>query len=116
MLKPLSELIAEISPDLRIVDAETARGEMQANGGLLLDVREPGEVAARPNAAALNVPRGVLEVKVPEMETDADRPIYLHCATSGRARLGAEQLGRIGYSNVTAISCGIDRVCETFAP
>ena len=38
--------------------------------------------------------------------------IYLHCASGGRAALAAEQLQRIGYKNVKAISCGHDEVCQ----
>ena len=44
----------------------------------------------------------------------AERPIYLHCATGGRATLAAEQLQRIGYNKVTVISCKAENVCDTF--
>ncbi len=114
MLKTLPELIKEASTGLRVVDANTARQEMKENQGVLVDVREPPEAAAHPAAGALNVPRGVLEVKMPEMVPDEDRPIYLHCATGGRARLGAEQLERLGYRRVTAISCGVETITEVF--
>jgi rhodanese-related sulfurtransferase len=114
MLKPLTELIAEVSPNIRLVDAKTAHEEIRANNGVLVDVREPPEVEQKPSSATLSVPRGVLEVRLPELVTDPERPIYLHCATGGRARLSAEQLQRIGYRNVSAITCGIDTVCEHF--
>ena len=114
MLKTLPELIKEASAALRIVDAQTARAELKENQGVLVDVREPAEVNARANTTALNVPRGLLEIKMPEKFPAADHPIYLHCATGGRARLGAEQLERLGYQRVTAISCGIEIVCEVF--
>lgn len=114
MLKPLAELVAEASAGLRIVDAKTAQAEMKENQGVLLDVREPPETVKHPAPGSINVPRGVLEVKLPERIPDPDQPIYLHCATGGRARLGAEQLERLGYQNVTAISCGIETVCDVF--
>ncbi len=112
MLKPLTELIQEVAAHVRAVDAHTAREEALENNGIIIDVREPAEVAANPSPCTTAIPRGVLEVKLPELVPDADRPIYLHCATGGRARLSAEQLQRIGYRNVTAISCGIEGVCE----
>ena len=43
---------------------------------------------------------------------DADMEIYLHCASGGRAALAAEQLQRIGYTNVKAISCQHNDVCQ----
>lgn len=112
MLKPLSELIQEVADHVRAVDAHTAREEALDNGGIIIDVREPAEIAANPSPGTVAIPRGVLEVKLPELVPQADRPIYLHCATGGRARLSAEQLQRIGYENVTAISCGIEAICE----
>ena len=96
------------------MDAKTARAEMKDNQGVLLDVREPPETVTHPAPESINVPRGVLEVKMPELYPDENHPIYLHCATGGRARLGAEQLERVGYRRVTAISCGIETVCEIF--
>ena len=53
-------------------------------------------------------------MKLVEIEKDAERPIYLHCATGGRATLAAEQLQRIGYNKVTVISCKAENVCDTF--
>lgn len=112
MLKPLSELIAEISGSIRTVDAQTASAEVRQNDGVVIDVREPPEVEARPSPATMAVPRGMLEVRLPELVPEANRPVYLHCASGGRARLAAEQLQRIGYENVSAITCDVDTVCE----
>lgn len=114
MLKPATELLAEISRDLRIIDAALAREELGDNEGLLIDVREPGEVEALPNPAAVNVPRGLLEFQVPDLAPAPGQPIYLHCASGGRARLGAEQLARLGYSRVTVIGCDAGAVCAVF--
>lgn len=114
MLKTLPELIREVSANVRVLDADSAREEAGDTGGLLIDVREPPEVAADPSPAELNIPRGLLEIKLPEAVQDPARPIYVHCATGGRARLAAEQLQRIGYTRVTAVSCAFDRVREAF--
>lgn len=114
MLKPLGEMVMEVAGHVRTIDARSACEEIKANGGLLVDVREPGEVELRAAGGTLNVPRGVLEIKLPELYPDPDTPIYLHCATGGRARLSADQLHRMGYRNVTAVTCNIDVVCEIF--
>ena len=53
-------------------------------------------------------------MRLVEMEKDAKRPIYLHCATAGRATLAAEQLARVGYENVTCISCKFEIIKAEF--
>lgn len=114
MLKTIPDLIKLASENVKKVDSAQAKAELAQNNGLLIDVREPAEHAIKNAVGAINIPRGVLEMKLVEIEKDADRPIYLHCATGGRATLAAEQLQRVGYNNITVISCKADSVCETF--
>ena len=96
MFVTLAELIANARADLRCLDAETAMNELQETGGTIIDVREPLELETSPAPQSLNIPRGILEMKVMDIVTDADHPLYLHCATGGRATLAAEQLQRLG--------------------
>lgn len=115
MLLTLPALIQQASQNVKRLDAVTAYAECKGNGGLVIDVREPGEVSNKAASGTINIPRGVLEMKITELCADPDKPIYLHCATGGRATLAAEQLQRMGYSNVAAISCGLDDVCKAQA-
>lgn len=110
MLKTLPQLISEVASGIRRLEAADAKAELQGNNGLIIDVREPAEVSAKAARGTLNIPRGLLEMKVPEVCKDVQHPIYLHCAAGGRACLAAEQLVRLGYENVTAITCHIDKV------
>ncbi|MEO2269011.1 rhodanese-like domain-containing protein [Pseudoalteromonas pernae] len=114
MLTPIPDLLKTITPNQRRIDAHQAKAELTENNGLLIDVREPAEHATKAATGAINIPRGVLEMKLMEIEKDEARPIYLHCASSVRATLAAEQLTRIGYKNVTVISCKADDVCSVF--
>jgi rhodanese-related sulfurtransferase len=115
MLKSVPALIEEVAGGVRTIDAATAKTECAQRNGVVIDIREPQEVDIKSAKGAVHVPRGLLEFKLPEIVPDHDRPLYLHCASGGRARLGAEQLHRLGYTDVTAISCGIDTVCEVFS-
>lgn len=110
MLTTIPDLIANIKKTLRCVDASTAMEECKARNGLLIDVREPAEYQQDGVSEATNIPRGLLEMKIMELEKDASRAIYLHCATSARAALSAEQLQRIGYENVTVITCPVNDI------
>lgn len=110
MLKTIPELLQEASKNVRRISAEQANSEMEKNKGLMIDVREPSEHLAKAAVGAINIPRGLLEMKIMEIEKDPERPIYLHCATSARATLSAEQLARVGYTQVSVITCDVDTI------
>ena len=110
MLKTIPELLQEAAVNVRRISAEVATTERDENNGLLIDVREPAEHLAKAAIGAINIPRGLLEMKLMEIEKDPKRPIYLHCASSARAILAAEQLARVGYSNVSVITCDLDKI------
>jgi rhodanese-related sulfurtransferase len=110
MLKPMSELLQQAAQNVQLISAQKAAEELKQNNGLLIDVRESAEHFASPAVGAINIPRGVLEMKIMEIEKDPERPIYLHCASSLRATLAAEQLARVGYTNVSVITCKMDEI------
>jgi len=112
MLKSVPELIAEASDNLRCLNAQSAFLECGEKGGHIIDVREPGEVDVHPVPGSINIPRGVLEMKITELSQDPQTPLYVHCASSARARLAGEQLQRMGYEKVTVISCNLDQICQ----
>lgn len=114
MLKTIPELLEQASSNVRKIDAQLAASELDQNHGLLIDVREPAEHSAKPAKGAINIPRGLLEMKLLEIEKDPHRPIYLHCATSARAILSAEQLTRIGFDSVSVITCDVDKIQQAF--
>jgi phage shock protein E len=110
MLKTIPELLNEARKNVRCISARVAANELKENNGLLIDVREPSEHIAKGAVGAINIPRGLLEMKLMEIEKDPPRAIYLHCATSARAILSAEQLARIGYQEVSVITCDMDTI------
>ena len=114
MLTPIPDLLKIITPNQRRINAEQAKKELEQNKGLLIDVREPAEHATKAAIGAINIPRGLLEMKLMEIEKDAARPIYLHCASGARATLSAEALTRVGYENVTVITCKAEQICQVF--
>ncbi len=111
---PLSvpELVQQAAGGVRRLDAQSALAECKEKQGLIIDVREPAEVSQLPTAGSINIPRGVLEMKITELCPNEEAAIYIHCASGGRATLATEQLQRLGYSNVTAISCTAQELCQ----
>jgi len=112
MLKTLPQLLQQAKQNIQLLTAKKAAQDISQNHGLLIDVRESAEHFATPAIGAINIPRGVLEMKMLEIEKDPERPIYLHCASSLRAALGAEQLTRMGYKNVYVINCRMEEILK----
>ena len=88
-----------ITPELA---AERAGG---VNPPLLLDVRAPGERAAKKIAGSVPVPCQELRDRLDEIPRD--RPILVYCAGGYRSSLAASLLQRAGVSQVSEIAGGI---------
>ncbi|MEX6506154.1 rhodanese-like domain-containing protein [Jiella sp. M17.18] len=89
------------------ISAEEAQRLAAEENALILDVREPAEVAATGKAkGALNVPRGMLEFKADPGAASADpafardRPVVIYCAAGARAALAGKTLREMGYEKV----------------
>jgi phage shock protein E len=113
MLKSIPEIVAVLKETTRLITANDAANEIKSNNGLVIDVREPSECVNESAKGVINIPRGLLEMKILVLEKDPSRPIYLHCASGVRAILSAEQLARIGYENVTVITCPMPILTQT---
>ncbi|MBQ4879509.1 rhodanese-like domain-containing protein [Pseudoalteromonas luteoviolacea] len=115
MTKSVQALLTILKDQQRCIDGMQAKQEIQSDHGLLIDVREVSEHQAGAPMGAVNIPRGLLEFKLPTLEPDQNRAIYLHCAAGSRALFAAEQLKRIGYQRVTVVTCRADELCTMFA-
>ncbi|MEH6649576.1 MAG: rhodanese-like domain-containing protein [Motiliproteus sp.] len=108
---PLS--IAELAaPAIRMLCPKSAYQECRNNpDAIVIDVREPHECQQQPVAGSINIPRGSLEVALPQQVNNPDQPLYLHCASGMRATLAAEQLLRQGYTHVSVIQASVEDLC-----
>lgn len=111
----VKDLIKEARKSVPEVDAEQAK--KLVDGGrfdLILDVREPGEVAGGMLPGAHHIPRGELEFRADAATPIADQRliaakqerILVHCARGLRSLLAAETLKRMGYEDVTSLDGG----------
>jgi len=85
--------------------------EMQQEGEdfLLIDVREPSELAGGMIPGAVSLPRGMLELDIDKFTTDKDKQIVLYCAGGGRSLLSAYMLGKMGFRNVLSLVGGYEQ-------
>ncbi|MEM8618526.1 MAG: rhodanese-like domain-containing protein [Actinomycetota bacterium] len=73
--------------------------------GLVLDVREPDEVAEGTIPGALHIPLGELHDRVGEL--DPGTPVAVLCRSGGRSAMAAEFLDAAGFGQVTNLEGGI---------
>ncbi|MHA6203392.1 molybdopterin-synthase adenylyltransferase MoeB [Dyella soli] len=100
-LAELRQRIPEIAP----ADALSR----QAQGALLIDVREDAERASGTPAGALGLSRGFLELRIEQAEPDRGRAVIALCGSGQRSLLAAEALQRLGYRNVASVAGGYNR-------
>lgn len=79
MLKTVPELVSEARQHIRCIATQTAVSEHNQNSELLIDVQEPAEYAAKSAQGAINIPRGVLEMKILDLEKMHNGPKLALC-------------------------------------
>jgi rhodanese-related sulfurtransferase len=72
-----------------------------------VDVREDSEFAADRARGARHIGRGVLERDVETLIPDKDAPVVLYCGGGFRSALAADNLQKMGYSNVISMDGGM---------
>ena len=73
----------------------------------LIDVREDAEWAVDRAAGARHIGRGVLERDVEALIPDKATPIVLYCGGGFRSALAADNLQKMGYTNVISMDGGM---------
>lgn len=73
---------------------------------ILVDVREESEFAAGHAPGALHLGKGVIERDVEMKIPDPATPIVLYCGGGFRSALAADNLQKMGYTNVISMDGG----------
>lgn len=73
---------------------------------VLFDVREESEYAAGHLPGAKSLGKGIIEREIEELVPDVDREIVLYCGGGFRSALAADNLQKMGYSNVISMDGG----------
>ena len=101
------QMIDEAKKVVDTVDLEKVMA-LRGSGALVLDVREPNEWQEGHLEGAVAIPRGVLEMKISDEESDHQRLIVTYCASGGRAALAAATLQQMGYIAALASEAGFN--------
>ena len=87
---------------------------------ILLDVREESEWAEGHLPSAHHIGKGIIEREIEHAIPDPDTPIVLYCGGGFRSALSADNLQKMGYTNVTSLDGGwrawVERGLPTVTP
>lgn len=73
---------------------------------LLFDVREESEYAAGHVPGAKSLGKGIIERDIESLVPDVDTEVVLYCGGGFRSALAADNLQKMGYSNVISVDGG----------
>jgi rhodanese-related sulfurtransferase len=101
-----AKLTTEAKSRIREVTPQQAKEE-QAKGAVLIDVRETEEVAQGRARGAIPLSKGIIELKIEDVVPDAATPIICYCGGGSRSALAADNLQKMGYTNVASMAGGL---------
>ena len=105
------EKIGELEP----LELKARRDRHDHNDKLVvLDVREPEEIAIAPFPDALHIPMGDIPSRLTELDSDAEWVVVCHHGV--RSAQVAMYLARMGFERVSNLSGGIDAWSLTVDP
>ena len=74
---------------------------------VLVDVREESEYAKDHLPGAIHLGKGVIERDIEQRVPDPKTPIVLYCGGGFRSALAADNLQKMGYTNVLSMDGGV---------
>ena len=89
------------------VQPEDLAPRLPPQGFDLIDVREDHEWASGHIAGARHLGKGIIERDIEATIPDQDREIVLYCGGGYRSALAADNLQKMGYTNVKSMDGGI---------
>jgi len=74
---------------------------------MLVDVREESEFAKDHLPSAIHLGKGVIERDIEARVPDLNTPLILYCGGGFRSALAADNLQKMGYTNVISMDGGV---------
>lgn len=109
------ELTADARSRVKEISVAETLHKME-NGAVLIDVREDNEWEKGHARAAAHIGRGVIERDIVGKFPDKDQELILYCGGGYRSALAADNLQKIGYTNVFSMNGGWSAWQEAGAP
>ena len=100
------KLVDDAKSRVREISVEDTRRKLEQGSARVIDVREESEWAAGHIRGADYMGRGVLERDVEQRIPDKNAELILYCGGGFRSALSADNLQRMGYTNVASMAGG----------
>lgn len=102
------KIVDDARSRVRETDVDTVKGRMdRGDKFLLVDVREESEFAKDHLPRAIHLGKGVIERDIETRVPDLDTEMVLYCGGGFRSALAADNLQKMGYTNVVSMDGGI---------
>jgi rhodanese-related sulfurtransferase len=106
-LPEFQQLVNEAKKEIKeITPADLKKMQGSGEDFVLIDVREPDEVAKGTIPGAVVIPRGMVEYNIDKVTTDKDKKLVLYCGGGSRSALAAWMLKKMGFRNVISLATG----------
>src|SRR6478672_6478308 len=101
------KIVESVKLHIREIDIPELKARMDRNEKfILIDVREDHEWSAGHLPGAIHLGKGIIERDVEQKFPDAGAPLVLYCGGGYRSALAADNLQRMGYTNVLSVDGG----------
>jgi rhodanese-related sulfurtransferase len=102
------QIVNDAKKRIREVTVEDAKAKLDRREEfLLVDVREESEFAKDHLPGAIHLGKGIIERDIEQRIPDSNSPIILYCGGGFRSALAADNLQKMGYTNVLSMDGGI---------
>jgi rhodanese-related sulfurtransferase len=102
------KLVNDAKARIRETTVDEVRGRLdRGEKFVLIDVREESEYAKDHLPGAVHLSKGILEREIERRVPDPRTPIVLYCGGGFRSALSADNLQKMGYTNILSMDGGV---------
>jgi rhodanese-related sulfurtransferase len=102
------KIVDDAKTRVRETNVDEVKRKMDAGGKfLLVDVREESEFAKDHLPGAIHLGKGIIERDIEARVPQLDAELVLYCGGGFRSALAADNLQKMGYTNVISMDGGI---------
>ena len=100
------KIVDDAKSRVRELNVEETRKKLESGKARLIDVREESEWEAGHALGAQHIGKGVIERDIEQKVPDKNSELILYCGGGFRSALSADNLQKMGYTNVASMSGG----------
>src|SRR5581483_7403224 len=111
------KIVEDTKKRIREVSVNTVKEKLALGEKfLLVDVREESEYAKNHLPNAIHLGKGIIERDIETQVPDLNAPLILYCGGGFRSALAADNLQKMGYTNVLSMDGGYREWSEKSLP